>query len=80
MSGPREDGRFELTATRARYWHRPQRCCESLADIASTHLAPAGFSVDVGTGGNFLIVAGPGLDAGETGPLYEAVSGRKSAW
>lgn len=80
MSGQRDDGRFELTATRATYWHRDRgpKCCRSLADIARTHLVPAGFSWEFGRGGRFIIVSGPGLADEDTGPLYEAVSGRES--
>lgn len=77
MSGLREDGRFELTAKRARYWHGQRKCCRSLGDIARTHLTPAGFSWSFGRGSNFIVVSGPGLAQEDTAPLYEAVSGRQ---
>ena len=79
MSGMQDKGRFELTATRAKHWHRGQKCkCRSLADIGRVHLVPAGFAWHFGTGGNFIVVTGPGLDEEDTAPMFEAVSGRPS--
>jgi hypothetical protein len=75
MSGFRGQG-FDLTATKARHWHgSKRRCCRSLADIARTHLVPAGFIWRFGTGGNFLVVTGPGLAEQDAQLLYEAISG-----
>lgn len=49
MSGWKELGdgaEFELTATRALYWHgRDRHCCRSLWDVVERHVRPAGFEV-----------------------------------
>jgi hypothetical protein len=77
----RQDGRFELTAKKGLYWHRARGpgCCRSLSDIGRNHLTPAGFAWHFGSGGNYLMVSGPGLAEDEAGPLYEAVSGLETA-
>lgn len=78
MSGLRRDGRFELTLTRAGFWHRGRECaCVSLGDVGREHLDPAGFRWQIGRGGNFLLVDGPGLAEGRTDALFQAVSGRE---
>lgn len=77
MSGIGLGGHFELTRTRAKYWHRGRDCgCASLEAIAAQHLGD--FAWTAGQGGNWLDVTGPGLGEGSTSPLFEAVSGRKS--
>ena len=75
MSGLRQDGRFGLTWSRARHWHRGRGCsCSGLLDVATEHLAAAGFVWE--DFGGWLLVEGPGLVDGDTRLLFEAVSGR----
>jgi hypothetical protein len=76
VSGFQRNGAFDLTATKARQWHgSKRRCCRSLSDIARTHLVPAGFTWRFGTGGNFIVVNGPGLAQEDAQLLHDAISG-----
>lgn len=72
---------FELTATKANYWHGACRTgtCRSgeLRDIVETHAVPGGFTV-LHDGGAFIALSGPGIAARSTDTLYEAISGRPS--
>jgi hypothetical protein len=68
---------YELTLTRARFWHGSQACgCSSLSQIAAVHLGA--FTVLSGSGRNFLRVRGPGPQQRDTGLLHESVSGKRS--
>ena len=88
MSGFTTGGRygerqvFELTSTKAGYWHRycARDGCQGheLHAIAEAHLLPAGFEV-VRDGGAFLALDGPGIADESTDALYAAVSGRGSS-
>lgn len=72
---------FELTYTKAEYWHRgckrPECQGRDLQTIVTAHVVPAGFEV-VRDGGNFIALDGPGISAGSTNALFSAVSGRAS--
>lgn len=63
MSGLVRPGVYELTATKALYWHgRERRCCRTLLDVARNHLTVEGVSWSLGRGGGFVIVEAAGLD------------------
>ncbi len=73
---------FELTATKAGYWHRNcSQGCADLEDIWRNHLADQGFEL-VRDGGTYIAVTWPGAVAGVstegTGPLWTALSGLPS--
>lgn len=77
MSGFVGGGAYELTATKAEYWHRFCRCGRRTpAEIIRGHVVPAGFDARPGRGGRFWRITGPGLEDGNTNALYMAVSGR----
>lgn len=72
---------FELTFTKASYWHRvhaPDPCwCrdpDRLHALAQSVLVPAGFEV-VAEHGSWLGLNGPGLDEASTDELWAAISG-----
>lgn len=70
---------FELTSTKAAYWHRycDRDDCQGddIHAIVDAHVIPAGFTV-VRDGGNYIALDGPGIAEGATDALYDAVSGR----
>jgi len=69
-----KSGWYDLTATKALYWHRLQRdSCKSLVDIVHAHVVDEGFTVQ--ERGNFARITGPGLVDGWTDRLYVAISG-----
>jgi hypothetical protein len=74
-------GVFDLTATKADYWHRSQPCaCPDLDAIYLEHLEPAGFERHDAPSPYVLRLTGPGLSERNTSALYEAVSGRRSQY
>lgn len=86
VSGFQRDGSFQLTATKADYWHREHGACDGLPsgwpDHVVGHLLLAGFEVDgQGPGRDarsrraFLVVRGEALSARDTGPIFAALSG-----
>lgn len=67
-------GQYDLTATKALYWHRFQKdSCKSLWDVVEAHVWDAGFTVE--DNGNYARITGPGLIDGWTDRLYVAISG-----
>jgi hypothetical protein len=76
MSGFTQNGTYQLTPTKALYWHRSRTdCpCTTVEQIVRTHLIPTGFTVV----GPHTALTGPGIDTRNDTPLYEAVSGRQS--
>lgn len=65
-------GEYDLTATKALYWHRRRSCCTSAEQIIDRHVRPD-FAVE--HRGNVWRITGQGLDQGYTDDLYAAVSG-----
>ena len=68
-----KSGAYDLTATKALYWHRYRTdSCKTLGDMVQ-HLEDGGFKVQ--DKGNYLRVTGPGLGEGYTDFLYMALTG-----
>ena len=71
-------GQYDLTATRALYWHRNRSdSCKSLWDVVEAHVVDGGFTVK--RRGNWARITGPGLVDGWTDFLFQAISGVLSA-
>jgi len=67
-------GQYDLTATKALYWHRNRSdSCKSLWDVVEAHVWDAGFTVE--DNGNYARISGPGLVDGWTDFLFLAISG-----
>lgn len=68
---------YDLTATKALYWHRTRGACgcQTLSQIVGAHLGA--FRVVV-WGRHHVRLTGPGLRDGSTDVLFQAVSGRVS--
>jgi hypothetical protein len=76
MSGFHRDGWFDLTATKAEYWHRHCGCqALEMEDIYRAHLEPAGFVRHPAPSPHMLRLTGPGIAEGSTDPLYRACVG-----
>jgi hypothetical protein len=73
-------GVFDLTHTKAVYWHRsqPECACDDLDAIYATHLEPAGFQRQPAPSPALLRLTGPGIAQGHSTRVYEAISGRRS--
>lgn len=73
-------GHFELTATKASYWHgcrKSNRDCHhsrGFWEIVDAHAVPAGFTV-VTRRSAFVVLSGPGISEGKTRELFAALSG-----
>lgn len=78
MSGFHRGGWFDLTATKAEYWHRscPDHHDQvlELEDLWQVHLEPAGFVRHDAPSPYMLRLTGPGIDRGSTDHLYKALT------
>lgn len=85
MSGFQTGGAYDLTATKAAYWHGKRQGCNCgdlhnpLAAIYEKHLEPAGFSQERAQSQFVLRLRGPGISQRRTGPMYEAISGKRAS-
>lgn len=81
MSGfNRARGEYDLTPTKASYWHRSRNLtgagcgCRHAGDMVLAHVVPAGFTVV--DHGSYWSVGGLSVAEGWTADLYESLSGR----
>ncbi len=75
-----KSGRYDLTVTKALYWHRFQKdSCRSLEDVLHAHIYDLGFRWQEKPGGRWVRITGPGLVDGWTDRLYVAISGTLTA-
>ncbi len=76
MSGytRRQFPKYELTWTECFRLHQLDcKRCRSFGHVMEHHLAPAGFKRHWHNSQAVLLLSGPGLDEGNTGPLWKAL-------
>ena len=79
MSGFKRDGGFDLTPTKAAYWHGPTRvgCSPDEGDDIGQHLQAGGLRFERTSWGWSVLRCSRTVGQDSTA-IYEALSGRKS--